>query len=347
MRTIKKRSRFVFIAVMIFSLIAMYGYTPIVEAANLTHLVDTISDSDLGATSVTHTIEYTISQALVATDYTEVDIPAGFVNVLVGGVTCADSASTTPTVSGDSGSGWVIKCTANEAIATGTKTMTIAGTQNPSVQGDYSIIVSTKTSGDVVKEDSDTKVYILSSVSVSATVNAVLSFSIGTTTPQDMVGNDTYTGTSSPTAIAFGEIVNGQNYIMGHQLTVVTNANDGYTVTVEQDQNLKTAADADIDPFSTSTPADWADPTGDYTNETTWGHWGVTTDDTTGTAFAANKYEGLWLTNPLTVMTHNGPVNGAVTGVGTTKVGYKLRISPLQEAGDYQNSLTYICTPTF
>jgi len=49
----------------------------------------------------------------------------------------------------------------------------------------------------------------------------------------------------------------------------------------------------------------------------------------------------------LPIFGHTGPVNGATVGVGTTTVAYKLAITDLQEAGDYSNTLTYICTPTY
>ncbi len=345
MQTLKKRSRFVFVAIMIFSLIAMYGYVPMVEAANLTSVSDLISDSDLGSVSVTHTITFTTGATLSQDQYMQVIIPSDFSTVATTSVTCADSASTTAYVFGGGAQDWDVRCIADEAIATGSKTIVIAGTENPSTQGAYSIGVNTKTSGDVVIEDATTKVYILSSVSVSATVNAILSFSIATTTPDDSLNGHSFTGTSSPTSIAFGEIDDSQAYLMGHVLSVSTNANDGYKVTIEQDQDLQTAAGATIDPYSTSSPSAWDAPTGDYTDETTWGHWGVTSDDTDD--FTADTYQGLDGTTPLTVMEHNGPANGATVGVGTTTVAYELQISALQQAGDYQNTITYICTPTF
>ena len=47
-------------------------------------------------------------------------------------------------------------------------------------------------------------------------------------------------------------------------------------------------------------------------------------------------------------MSHTGPTNGTITGEGTTKVGFKVQISGLQEAGDdYTARLTYVATPTF
>jgi hypothetical protein len=46
-------------------------------------------------------------------------------------------------------------------------------------------------------------------------------------------------------------------------------------------------------------------------------------------------------------MYHNGPSDGLTADIGTTTVAYTVGITALQEAGDYSNTLTYICTPTY
>lgn len=44
----------------------------------------------------------------------------------------------------------------------------------------------------------------------------------------------------------------------------------------------------------------------------------------------------------------NGPADGSTAHQGRTRVGYKIQIGSLQEAGtDYTNTLTYVATPTF
>ena len=51
-----KRQKFI-VAVIMFALVAMYGFVPATtEAASFESAKDTISDSDLSATGVTHTI---------------------------------------------------------------------------------------------------------------------------------------------------------------------------------------------------------------------------------------------------------------------------------------------------
>lgn len=346
MQKIKKRSKFVLIGVLLFSLLVMYGYQPPAKAA-MTSVSDTISDSDISATGVTHTIQFTIDTPLSAGQYYQFTIPTDFDGFATTSIDCPDPiGSTTLQILGQSTSGYDIRCTAAGAIASGTKTFIATSTQNASAAGDYTIGVYTRTAGDVEIEGVDTKIYIIDDVTVSATVNATLSFAIGTTTPQDIVNGEAITATSSPTTIAFGTITEaGSPYVMGHELTVSTNADGGYSVTVEQDHDLETGAGAVIDGFSTSSKSAWSNPTGDYADDTTWGHWAVTSDDSD--YFSTDEFRGLWLTDPLTIMSHNGPVNGATMGVGTTSVAYKLGITDLQEAGDYSNTLTYICTPTF
>jgi hypothetical protein len=86
-------------------------------------------------------------------------------------------------------------------------------------------------------------------------------------------------------------------------------------------------------------------------NENTWGHWGLTSDDTSllgaGIDFAANQWVAA-STTPRAVMAHNGPADGVTDNIGAAQVGYQIQITALQEAGDdYSTTLTYIATPTF
>ena len=121
------------------------------------------------------------------------------------------------------------------------------------------------------------------------------------------------------------------------------------------DTPLWSTTGAVIDGFDdgsdTDIPTTWNAPAGTIGAPTTYGHWGVTSDDTTiasrGTQFGNNLFIAA-STTPREIMQHGGPVNGAGVGVGTTTVAYKVEISALQEAAtDYSTTLTYIATPTF
>jgi hypothetical protein len=135
-------------------------------------------------------------------------------------------------------------------------------------------------------------------------------------------------------------------------------------VTVEQDGNLRSSTGADIDGFIDgaydNTPQAWQSPSNSLLNENTWGHWGLTTDDsdlggtfeTTNSGEFANGGSGdRWVaasTTPRQVFSHNGPADGTSQDYGLAKVGYQVEITALQEAADdYQTTLMYIATPTF
>jgi hypothetical protein len=46
-------------------------------------------------------------------------------------------------------------------------------------------------------------------------------------------------------------------------------------------------------------------------------------------------------------MYSSGPADSLTDDIGSTSVAYSLEISALQESGDYSNTLTYVCTPTY
>jgi hypothetical protein len=137
-------------------------------------------------------------------------------------------------------------------------------------------------------------------------------------------------------------------------LSVTTNARNGFVVTVNADQRLTSATGADIDRFQNDTPpgspAAWTSPTGTIAaTETGWGHEGITSeDDLNSDEFGTNLWAGNFVGNARQVFSHNGPADGTTVSIGSTKVGYQIEISALQEAGnDYTQTLTYVATPTF
>ncbi|MEA1963211.1 MAG: hypothetical protein U9M94_03135 [Patescibacteria group bacterium] len=335
-----KRFKVAIAAILILSMAMIYGSVPNVEADSLDLAKDTISDSSPSQTDVAHTIVYDLGIALTAGEYVRFTFESG--------IDLASATTTCPANTTASATAQLIDCVVDTTLASTTAaTTTITDAVNPATIGDYSVTISTHGTDDVEIESSEVKIYIIDEITVTAHVEATLSFSIGTTTPDDNVSGESFTSTSSPDALAFGDLHANQEYLMGHFLSVSTNADDGYTVTVQQDGNLESAAGAIIDGYSTSSAALWpASLTPDVSDETTWGYFGLTSDDSDASA-TSSKYQGFDGTNAFTIMAHDGPVNGEGAGIGTTTVGYKIEVSALQEAGDYQNALTYICTPTY
>jgi len=341
-----KKFKVLISALVIFSMAMMYGYSPIANAASLESAKDTLSTSEPGVTA-THTIviDMTDANPLSGGEYIKVTFANDFTTVSNANATC-------PTGTTAGGSGQEITCTVTAGgflAATSTQTVTVTSVTNPSTNGDYTVDVGTYDSGNTEIEATQMKVYIIETVSVTAHVDSTLSFAVGTSTPSDSAINGVnISGTSTPTTIPFGTIQPETQYMMAQILTVSTNADSGYVVTVQQSDDMKNAAGADIDPLITSATTTWpADVTTNLNiaDESTYGYMAITTDDSD--YHFGDGYEGFNGTTPIAVMTHDGPAGGTGTGVGTTRVGYSIEITNVQEAGDYSNTLTYICTPTY
>jgi hypothetical protein len=225
--------------------------------------------------------------------------------------------------------------------------------QNPGSEGSFEINITAGT------DTGATRVVVINSVAVTASVDTIFTFAVSGVDVGVSINGETTTGSSSTTSIPFGKLENASATTSAQQLTVNTNASNGYVVTVQSDSNLQSTTGGVIDGFSNGTdidtPVTWASqPLGnDIDDPTTWGHWGFTTDDATttrsaGDEFDANEFAAVSSSTARVVMSHDGPANGSGTGVGTTYVAYKVEITALQEAGDdYSTNLTYVATPTF
>ncbi len=351
-------------------LVVSVGFYNTADAANLTLVTNTLSDSDVSALS-NHTIRFTLatSSAGVATGQTiVVAFPAGFtlgsvalgdIDMSIDGVdqTLAGAAALNTWGVGVAGQNITFTAGTGTAIATNTDAIIIrvgtnasGGTNrvtNPTA-GSYEFLV---TAG---ADTGRTRVAILDNVDVTAIVNTSFTFVVTGLATSTSVNGTTTTGSTTATAIPFGVLTAGVPKVMAQNLAVTTNARNGFVVTVEQDQNLLSSTGADIDGFIdggyTNSPAFWLAPTNNIGNENTWGHWGLTSEDdinsseftTGGTRFVAAS------TTPRQIFSHTGPADGITANIGTTDVGYAIQITPLQEAGDdYSTILTYIATPTF
>jgi len=331
----------------IVSMIATNGLISPAQAASLTYISDRLSDSDKSV-NATHNLTFTNNVALVAGDYISVVLPAAFTSgATVGNVTCP--ANTDASVNGTS----TVICTANAGVATGTKNITIASVSNPATIGSYLINVTTRNSGNTIIEQAYTMVAIVDNVDVSATVASTLQFVISPLDSGTDVNGFSMTRTSATSSLAFDVLTVGTSTVMGQSLRVTTNADNGYAVTVEQDQNLTSNTGSDIDSFvdGTSTaPQAWQAPANILDTEWTYGHFGFTTEDGTlgaGDTFGNNLWRGFASTTPVEIMFHSGPSDGTAPDKGYTEVAYRIEVGALQEAGDYYNTLTYIATPIF
>lgn len=324
-----------------------FGYAA--NAASLSLASDVLGDSGIGRTTQ-HVIQFSSTLDIPAGGYFDITFPAGFGNIVQQpDIVCPGSATSTI-----ENANRTARCFTTPGISSSTPlTTTIYNIVNPVNVGSYPISVSTYDSGALLLQASNLQVAITERVVVSATVQSSLTFIISPVASDTPVKGVITTGPSATSSLDFGNLQFGTSSILAQELSVQTNAAWGYNVTVEQDQDLSSANGASIHAFKDATPQlivqNWVAPTSDINATSTFGHLGITTDDSATNFNELNNDEwvGFSGTTPLSVMTHNGPTAGVGRGLGTTTVAYRIEVSPLQQAGDYTNTLTYICTPTF
>lgn len=349
------------------------------HAANLTSISDTLSTSNLGTLSK-HLIQYTNATSTIAgqtikvqfdptgSAFTEAFSSATSTDIVFfdngSPVTVANSCGTNsvvPVGNYNNGSDENITFTlcpsttilAGHTISIGIGTSTRLIT-NPAAAGSYRILV-----GGTQDNTGETRVAVLQNVTLTAAVNTSFTFTVtGLATSSTLIaGTATTTASSTATALPFSTLASGTPVTLAQQLNVSTNARNGFSVTVQENQPPTSSTGATIDLFAngatSTTPISWTAPTAVLDVPSTYGHLGITTDDTTDGTAVPNEFGGgtLWAGNidlPRVVFGHNGPADGTTQGKGKATVAYRIQISDLQEAGtDYTNTITYVATPTF
>ena len=343
----------------------------VAEAANLTSIRDTLSNSAPSEVS-NHTFQFTLpasGDGIAAGETIVVTFPAGFnmgsvafgdVDLSVGGSDQTLAATPSGATWGASVSGQNLTLLSGSATAaSGTQIIievgtnaTFGGTGTNQVTNPASIQSYEFTIAAGVEDSGQFRVAIVDDVEVTANVNTTLTFIVSGTPNGTTIGSvpTTTATTTTSNTLPFETITGGQTKTLAQDLSVATNAIQGYVVTVEQSQNLLSSTGADIDGFIdgayTNTPTAWTAPSNNISNENTWGHWGLTSTD--NDYFAVSDTWVAASTTPRAIMAHNGPSDGTTPMIGAARVGYQAEITALQEAGDdYSTTLTYIATPTF
>jgi len=351
------------------------------EAANLTTVSDTLSDSDLGVSS-DHTVVFTtptgvangetfilsfpgqfnLSTSTAILDLEDFDVASTSDYTLV--YTCAGTGIAVATSTPTSQDITFTICSASDALAVNaTATIQIgtnAGTGgtgdsqiiNPEAAGSYEITI-----GGTQTDSGAMRIAIIDDVLVTASVATTFSFVInGLPAGVTVNGSPTTTAdATTATTLPFGTLAANVSKTLAQNLRVTTNAANGFTVTLNQNQNLTSSSGADIDRFQNDTPPGsptaWTPPTGSLGSENTYGHMGITTEDSNlagGDDFGSDLWAGDFVANAREVFYHTGPADGVTADQGSTTVGFQAEIMTYQEAGsDYTASITYVATPVF
>lgn len=226
---------------------------------------------------------------------------------------------------------------------------------NHATPDDHEIVLTTSGS---VSDEGRTRIVIIDSVTVTSIVATYLAFSVDGVSTGDIVNADTgdpVSSTSTATTLPFGVVASGDRYVLAQDLSVTTNAQKGFAVTVQAGDDLRASNNAVIDVFAdggaNAIPGPWNPPSATAGATTTYGHWGLTTEDATlsdGNSFGDALYAGDFFATPREIMYATSSADGTTAHIGATRVGYKLEISPMQEAADsYTTTLMYVITPVF
>jgi hypothetical protein len=333
-------------------------------AGTFTNASVTISDSRAGATGVAYNFAFTTT---ATTDIKQVDIfycttPTGSCSAPggldVGTPTLASDnlAGTGRTTTAQAANHARIVVTTPATQSTQAVTMSFTGMTNPSgVNTSYYTRVTTYSDTGTTEIDSQNMGFAIldtTSISVTAQVGSTFSFTVAAATTGSVNGASINVNTTTATTIPFGALSSGSTKIAAHDLTVTTNAQNGYSITVKEltSPPLQDSSN-NIDEFSgtNATPTTWTSPAGTSANVNT-GFFGYTTNDAslgTGTATrftssGGNKWAGA-TTSPLEIAY-------SATGVSsgeTTRIGWQAEVNGLQPAGSYTGTVILVATPTY
>src|SRR3989339_1699417 len=122
------------VAILMFSMIAMYGYVPMTNAAGLTSAKDTLSTS-APTVAATHTIVFRPGVDLTADTVITVAFNSSFDNIASGNLTCPGEGT-------EGGADPSLTCTVVETLAsTSDHTISVTSVTNPAA-GYYDVTIS-------------------------------------------------------------------------------------------------------------------------------------------------------------------------------------------------------------
>ena len=205
---------------------------------------------------------------------------------------------------------------------------------------------------------------IIAGVTVSVTVTETLSVDVAAADPMDCInGGDVSATGITASAVPFGS-TSGNSFIDGcQQITIGTNASQGYIATSQEDDQLTLTGDSTEISDGTcdgscthETAAGWA------TN--TYNGFGYCMWDVTGTAAATADATG-WVDNKQCdqvagnfktfanitdtetaqkIMEKIGPTGGTND---VSEIGFRISVGAGETAGAYENEIAYIVTPKY
>jgi len=233
----------------------------------------------------------------------------------------------------------------------------------------YTITVEETDASDNVIDATDTKIAVVEGVLVSATVEETIQFFIraGTADTGTVCGvaRNASSIDTTPYSVPFGSIISTNQFYDAYQeLEVRTNATAGYTVVVEENDQMgkdgkvctgATAGEAnECIPDTTGDNGTASETTSDEWNTATNNGLGYSLENITGTdanftynesarTFSAKQFPDQEAgESKQTIMSNTGPVSSS-----KVNICYRLSVSNTQPAGYYFNKIKFTATAKF
>jgi hypothetical protein len=342
-----------------------------VQAGTLSSYKLQINNSQAAATGVTYGFFWTTS-ATTAIKQIDIQIcttatgtctaPTGFSS---GTPTLSSDniAGTGRTTTGPTSNAFRVVVTTPSSQSTQAMFLNFTGITNPSTINStyYARTTTYSDTGTTVIDGTTAAAFAVldtSSIAVSASVDPNFAFSVAGVSSGGNFngGTGNINVTSTATTLPFGTLTAGTPKIAAQDVTVTTNAANGYTVTASASATtqagsppLVSGSTNNIDSFTgtNASPTTWSNPSGSTANVNT-GFFGYSTEDSSLCAGTANRF------------TNSGPNWAGTTSTGqelicsatavtseTTRVGWEIAVNSVQPAGAYTGTVVLVATPTY
>lgn len=374
-----KRKRSTLKIAFVFGLIAVLTMPPVVNvfigSANAGMFTDAnvkVNNSQAAATGVSYNFRFsaTATTAIEQVNIKFCTTPGAYADACTAptGMVTTGAALANDTIAG---TGRVNDFTTNGTLetdittaasqATAAMEYNVTGITNPSAVNTsfYARIITYSDAGTTEIDSVTVAAAVLDtdSIAVSATIDQSFSFSVaGVTTGGSFnggTGNINVTTTAN--TIPFDTLAVDTEKIAAHDITITTNAPNGYTVTASHSASAVSgnppliSGTDNVDSFtgSNTTPATWSAPSGTTANANT-GFFGYSTEDAslcTGTANRFTSGGAKWAGSTTT----GEEIVCSATGVNaeTVRVGWQVEVNDIQPGGSYAGTTVLIATPTY
>lgn len=352
--------------VVVVSFVSLIVYYPVkhsIFAGSFGNSKITISDSRAGQSGVSYIFSGTASTSTAIKE-----IHVQFCTNASGTCTTPTGMLTTSAITSDSisGTGRSHSFSTNGLLVTTITTpstqspleftYTINGITNPTTENTtYFATISTYSdTGSTLIDTRTVSFAVLTSTSivVTADVNNIFTVALSPVTTGLVNGASINLSNTTTSLIPFGTLAAGSSVVAAHDITVTTNAANGYLTTVHTTSNPPlTSGGADIDGFSgtNASPIAWSSPAGSTPNINT-GFFGYTTSDSTlltgtgdrFTSSGGNKWAGFTAVPAEVAYSPASVLSGE-----TTRLGWQIEVNSMQPAGSYTGTVLVVTTPTY